>query len=442
LEKNILKIAIFGLGYVGCVSAACFASEGHQIIGVDINEDKVEIINSGRSPIVEPGLDDKIHTAVKCNLLKASSDFYQAVKNSDISLICVGTPSQKNGAVLLDFIFKVAEEIGKAISQTDRYHVFVIRSTVPPGTLESSLKIIGEISGKQVGKDFGGCSNPEFLREGSALKDFYAPPYTVIGEYDERSGSTLAHLYKSIDAPLIRTEVRVSEMVKYANNVFHAVKVAFGNEMGTICKNYGVDSHKLMEIFCMDDKLNLSSYYLKPGFSFGGSCLPKDVRALAYQAKSMDLDLPLIRSLMSSNQEHTHRAVDMVLSYGKKSIGILGLSFKGNTDDLRESPMVDVVETLIGKGYEIRIYDRNVQLAKLFGANKEYINQRIPHISNLMVDDVKDLIKNSELIIIGNKNEEFVDVLKQLNGSELVLDFVRIFKDIENINSNYEGICW
>ncbi len=437
-----MRITVFGLGYVGCVSAACFATEGHEVTGVDVNQDKVNMINSAKSPIVEPGLDEKINATVTSKKLAATTDYKKAIANSDISLVCVGTPSQKNGGVTLDFIYKVAEQIGEALKKINRYHVMVIRSTVPPGTLEKSLQIISGVSGKKIGKDFGGCSNPEFLREGSALKDFYNPPFTIIGELDSRSGDALAEIYKSIDAPLVRSSVKVAEMIKYANNVFHAVKVIFGNEIGTVCKKFGIDSHELMDIFCMDRKLNLSSTYLKPGFAFGGSCLPKDVRALSHLAKMNDLELPLVNSLMRSNKDHIRRAIEMVLSYGKKRIGILGISFKGDTDDLRESPMVEVVETLIGKGYDIRIYDRNVHLAKLFGANKDYINKKIPHISSLMVENIGDILEHSELLVIGNKNKEFEEILKQLDKSYIVLDLVRIMKKLDKINADYKGICW
>ncbi len=437
-----MRIAVFGLGYVGCISAACFAREGHQVIGVDVNEDKVNIINEGKSPIVEPGLDEAIQEAVSNGSLRATTDFGEAVKNADISLVAVGTPSEKSGRVLLDYVYRVAEQIGDAMKEIDHYHVFVIRSTVLPGTHEKCRAIIAERSGKVPGVDFGACSNPEFLREGSALKDFYAPPYTIIGEMDEKSGDYLAEIYKNIDAPLVRTDVKVAELVKYANNVFHALKVAFGNEIGTVCKAEGVDSHKLMEIFCMDDKLNLSPYYLKPGFAFGGSCLPKDVRAITYRAKERDLNLPLLNSLMPSNSIHVQRSIDMVLNLGKKKVGVLGLSFKGNTDDLRESPMVDVVETLIGKGYDLRIYDRNVHLAKLFGANKEYINDRIPHISNLMMENIDDVIEHSDVLIIGNHSKEFGEKLKKLSGEKAVIDFVRILKEPEDISIDYDGLCW
>lgn len=437
-----MRISVFGLGYVGCVSAACFSSEGHKVTGIDVNQEKVDIINSGKSPIVEPGLEEKIASAIQQKNLQATTDYKKAIQNTDISLVCVGTPSQKNGSVTLDYIFRVAEQVGEALKTSNHFHVFVIRSTVPPGTLNKAMKIISEISGKKQGKDFGGCSNPEFLREGSALKDFYNPPYTIVGEINKKSGDMVEEIYSTIDAPFIRTEIGVAEMIKYANNVFHAVKVVFGNEIGTICKKYNVDSHKLMEIFCQDKKLNISPHYLMPGFAFGGSCLPKDVRGLSYLARVNDLDLQLINSLMGSNRDHIQRAIDMVLSYGKKRIGVLGISFKGNTDDLRESPVVDVVEALLGKGYDVRIYDRNVHIAKLFGANKEYINNKIPHISNLMVENIGDILENSELLIIGNKNKEFEDAVKNLGEHYIVIDLVRILRETDSVKFNYDGICW
>jgi len=437
-----VRIAVFGLGYVGCVSAACFAKAGHSVIGVDVNPAKVDIINSGKSPIIEAGLQDYLTDGVNNGNLRAVSDFKEAVANSDISLLCVGTPSQKNGSLNLEYIFRVAEQIGIAIRNIDHYHVVVIRSTVLPGTLNKVIDIVAKNSGKKPGEDFGACSNPEFLREGSALKDFYDPPYTVIGEYDKKSGDYLADIYSMLDAPIIRTEVRVSELVKYTNNVFHALKVAFANEIGSICKNEGVDGHKLMEIFCMDDKLNLSPYYLKPGFAFGGSCLPKDVRGLSYRANETDVDVPVISSLMRSNELHVKRAIDMVLKYERKKVGILGLSFKGGTDDLRESPMVDVVETLIGKGYQLQIYDRNVNLAKLFGANKEYINEKIPHIASIMIESPEQLLRESEILIIGNKSDEFAEILKGTRPDQIVIDYVRIVKDTHGIPAKYEGIGW
>lgn len=437
-----MRIAIFGLGYVGCVSAACFAKAGHTVTGVDVNPLKVDIINSGKSPIVEPGLEEYISGAVENGNLRATTNFKEAVAVSDVSLICVGTPSKKNGSLNLDYIFKVAEEIGEALAEVSHFHVVVIRSTVLPGTLDKVVKLVAEKSGKTAGEGFGACSNPEFLREGTALKDFYDPPYTVVGEFNKKSGDYLEQMYSMLDAPLLRTQVRVAEMVKYTNNVFHALKVAFANEIGSICKAENVDGHKLMEIFCMDTKLNLSPYYLKPGFAFGGSCLPKDVRGLSYSARSLDVDVPVISSLMRSNEMHIQRAIDMVLSHGKKKVGILGLSFKGGTDDLRESPMVNVVETLIGKGFDLHIYDRNVNLAKLFGANKEYINDKIPHISSIMVNSPEEILQHSELIIIGNKSDEFGEILRKTKSDQIVVDYVRIMKEYNDVPASCDGIGW
>lgn len=437
-----MRIAIFGLGYVGCISASCFARENYRVIGVDVNHEKVDIINSGKSPIVEPGLEELIRETVCRGNLRATVDYKEAVANSDISLVCVSTPNEMNGNVNLDYVYRVTEQIAEAIKQINHYHLFVIRSTVPPGTHEHAVELIAKISGKTPGEDFGVCSNPEFLREGTALRDFYAPPYTIIGEMDKKSGDYLATIYKNIDAPLIRTDVKVAELVKYANNAFHALKVAFANEIGTICKQEGIDSHKLMDIFCKDEKLNLSGYYLKPGFAFGGSCLPKDVRAITYRAKRGDLELPLLNSIMPSNQYHIQRAIDLVLSYGKKCIGILGLSFKGDTDDLRESPMVTVVETLIGKGYDIRIYDRNVHLAKIFGANKQYLDRKIPHISGLMVGNISEVFDHAELVIIGNQNQEFTGHILKNEKPVIVIDFVKLFNPPQDFPMGYEGLCW
>jgi GDP-mannose 6-dehydrogenase len=437
-----LRIAVFGLGYVGCVSAACFARAGHTVIGVDVNPVKLDIINSGKSPIVEPGLEEYISEAVAAGRLKAIGDFKEAVANTDISLICVGTPSKRNGSLNLDYIFRVAEQIGEAVKEISHFHVAVIRSTVLPGTLHKLVDIIAEKSGKVAGEDFGACSNPEFLREGTALKDFYDPPYTVIGQYNEKSGAHLEQIYSMLDAPMIRTDVRVAEMVKYANNVFHALKVAFANEIGSICKQENVDGHKLMDIFVMDHKLNLSSYYLKPGFAFGGSCLPKDVRGLSYRARELDVDVPVISSLMRSNELHVQRAIDMVVGHGKRKVGVLGLSFKGGTDDLRESPMVDVVETLIGKGFDLKIYDRNVNLAKLFGANKEYINDKIPHISSIMVESAEQVQDHAEVIIIGNKSDEFAEALRHTRPDQIIIDYVRILKEYNDVPAKCDGIAW
>src|SRR5436853_4722381 len=379
-----MRISIFGLGYVGCVSAACFARDGHEVIGVEVSPIKVEIINSGRSPIVEPGVDELIQRAVDAGKLRATMDAADAVRESDISLVCVGTPSHHNGSLDLTYIKRACQQIGEAIATKPRHHIVVMRSTMLPGTIEQTVIPTLEIySGKRAGRDCGVAINPEFLREGTSIADFNNPPFTLIGADDEDTAGPLARLYANIDAPLLTVRVKEAEMVKYACNTFHALKVTFANEIGNICKALNVDSHKVMEVFCKDTKLNLSPYYLKPGFAFGGSCLPKDLRAINYKAKELDVDVPMLDSILASNRRQVERAVEMVLATGRKNVAVLGLSFKSGTDDLRESPMVALVETLLGKGMKLAIYDRDVELARLFGANQAYIERGIPHISQL-----------------------------------------------------------
>ncbi len=436
-----MRLSIFGIGYVGCVSAACFAKSGHQVIGVDVNATKVGIINSGRSPIVEAGIDELIAEMVAAGRLRAVTCSCEAIRESDVSLVCVGTPSNANGSLNLKHVQHVCEEIGAALKNKKERHTVVIRSTMLPGTIESLVvPKLEEHSGKKAGQDFGVCINPEFLREGSSLKDFYAPPFTLIGADTEETASLVSSLYADIQAPLFVTELKTAEMVKYACNCFHALKVSFANEIGNICKAAGIDSHEVMNVFTQDTKLNLSPYYLTPGFAFGGSCLPKDLRAINYKAKQLDVEVPVLSSILPSNRLQIERAVDMVLHTGKKRIGVLGFSFKAGTDDLRESPMVTLIETLIGKGLQLAIYDRDVSLAKLFGANKEYIEREIPHISQLMRASVDEVIDDSEVIVIGNKAAEFRSVEQRTNGNHVVLDLVRIFN--RTSDGSYEGICW
>ncbi len=443
-----MKISIFGLGYVGCVSAACLAREGHEVIGIDVNPMKVDMINNGTSPIVEKDLDKIIHDAVHMDAdgkgsLRATTDAVRAVIDTDVSLICVGTPSSDNGSLKLDYIRRCSRDIGMGLKQKKAYHIVVARSTMLPGSAEEAvIREVEYISGKKAGRDFGVVMNPEFLRESTSVHDFYNPPVTVIGELDQKSGDMLAEMYKFLDAPVVRTDIRTAEMIKYANNAFHALKVTFANEIGAICKALSIDSHKVMDIFCMDHKLNLSSYYLKPGFAFGGSCLPKDVRAINYKAKECDLDVPLLQSIMESTRVHIERAISKILLTGKKKVGILGLSFKAGTDDLRESPLVFLTETLIGKGFDIRIYDQNVSIARLFGANKEYIEKEIPHISSLMCEELSDVVSHSEVLIIGNKSDEFARVLEERNNGKIIYDLVRITEDVKDVSSGYDGICW
>jgi GDP-mannose 6-dehydrogenase len=436
-----MKISVFGLGYVGCVSAACFAREGHEVLGVDVSLNKVEIINQGSSPIVEPGIGDVISEAVSAGRLHATTDSAAAIQRSEVSLVCVGTPSNANGSLDLRYVDRVCREIGAALKEKSDRHVIVIRSTMLPGTIRDTVvPALEEASGKTAGADFGVCINPEFLREGTSLKDFYAPPFTLIGADDEETANVLRELYTAIDAPLIVTSTGTAEMVKYVCNCFHALKVGFANEVGNICKALGVDSHEVMDIFCKDTKLNLSPYYLKPGFAFGGSCLPKDLRAITYKAKELDVEVPVLSAILPSNRLQIEKALDLVLRTGKKRIGVLGFSFKAGTDDLRESPMVSLIETLIGKGYQLAIYDRDVSLARLFGANKEYIEREIPHISQLMCATVDEVLASAEVIIIGNKAPEFREIENKLRDEQQVIDLVRLFE--KTSGDSYQGICW
>lgn len=437
-----MRISVFGLGYVGAVGAGCLAKDGHTVIGVDPNQTKVDLINQGQTPIIESEIGEIIQRAVADGSLRATTSVAEAIRDSEISFICVGTPSQLNGSLDLRYVRKVCEEIGAALRNKDAFHIVVQRSTVLPGTMASVvIPTLEEYSGKKAGQGFGVCNNPEFLREGTAVHDFYHPPKTVIGESDPRSGDAIAALYAKLDAPLIRASVETAEMVKYADNAWHAVKVCFANEIGALCKPLGIDSHKVMEIFCQDQKLNLSPYYLKPGFAFGGSCLPKDVRALTYKARSLDLSVPLLGSLMNSNDAHLERAMQMVMDKGKRKVGVLGFSFKAGTDDLRESPMVEMIERLIGKGFDVRVYDRNVNIAKLIGANKDYILNRIPHISRLMMESMDAVMEHGEVIVVGNGDPEFRAAPERLRSGQVIVDFARI-SSAASKEGRYDGICW
>lgn len=434
---------MFGLGYVGCVSAGCLGRNGHKVMGVDISQNKVDIINSGKSPVIEKDIDEIIKEVVKSRKLISTTDAGEAVENSEISMICVGTPGKDNGSLDLSHVKRVCREIGSGLRQKDAYHVVAVRSTVLPGSVEGEvIPTIEETSGKKAGVDFGVCMNPEFMREGSSVYDFYHPPMIVIGELDKRSGDSVEHIYADIDAPVIRTSIRVAEMIKYVNNAFHSLKVCFANEIGNICKKLGIDSHDVMEIFCMDKKLNLSPYYLKPGFAFGGSCLPKDLRALLYKGRREDLKLPLLDSILESNENQIKTGIDLIRKTQKKKIGIFGFSFKPGTDDLRESPMVELIETLLGKGYKISIYDKNVSIARIFGANKQYIEKEIPHISSLMCSSVEEVLSRSEVLVIGNNSEEFKEIPKLMKKGQIIIDLVRIVNRKNEAKSEYEGICW
>jgi GDP-mannose 6-dehydrogenase len=440
--SKTVKISIFGLGYVGAVTAACLATDGHEVVGVDVDPSKVEIINDGRSPIVEEGLGELISEAVRKKLLRATTDVGDAVNSSDVSMICVGTPSNENGSLKLDFVERVSRQIGESLSRKTTNHVVVVRSTMLPGTVDELVTPTLQMhSGKTVGKDLHVCVNPEFLREGSSIKDFYSPPFIIVGVEAPEVAETLRTLYSKVGAPLLVTSIRTAEMVKYACNSFHALKVSFANEIGNLCKEMKIDGHKVMELFCEDKKLNLSSNYLRPGFAFGGSCLPKDLRALQYRAKELDLAVPVLEATLTSNIIQIERAIQMVVKTGKKKIGVLGFSFKAGTDDLRESPVVAIIERLIGKGFDVRLFDRDVSIAKLVGANKKYIEREIPHISKLMSDNIAQVLDNSEVLIIGNRDPEFESLFTTLKSDTIVIDLVRATRDRPS-DAQYQGICW
>jgi len=437
-----MKIAVFGLGYVGAVSAACLANDGHDVLGVDPNTTKLDLINSGFAPIIEKDLAEIIQRTVTKGKLSAVPDSATAVSRSDLSLVCVGTPSAENGSLELGYVEMVCKQIGAALAKKDGYHTVVIRSTILPGTMRNLvIPALKRASGKTPGKDFGVCNNPEFLRESTAVFDYHNPPKTVVGAIDERSAKALVTLYQGLPGPMIITDIESAEMVKYVDNVWHAVKVCFANEVGAICKQLDIDSHPVMDIFCQDKKLNISPYYLKPGFAFGGSCLPKDVRALTFHSNRLDLKLPLLESIMESNRIQIDRAYDLIARQNQKRIGILGFSFKAGTDDLRESPVVELAERLLGKGYDLRMYDKNISLARLVGANRDYILNHIPHIAGLMVDSSDQLMEHAEVVIIGNGAEEFRDIVAGRKSNQQVIDLVRISSNTSEF-ARYEGIAW
>lgn len=437
-----MKISVFGLGYVGTVSAGCLARDGHEVIGVDPVPIKVDFINQGRCPIIEPEIGEIIADNAKLRRLRATVDPVEAIQGTDLSFVCVGTPSQTNGNLDFQHIQRTCEQIGRALKDKTGHHTVVIRSTILPGTMHKVvIPILEEYSGKSAGTDFGVCHNPEFLREGAAVKDFQMPPKTVIGELNRCSGESLAALYANLDAPLVRTSLETAEMVKYVDNCWHALKIGFANEIGNLCKAVAVDSHEVMKIFCLDRKLNISPAYLLPGFAFGGSCLPKDLRALTYQAKLRDLELPILSSILPSNEMQLMQGLRLVMEGGHNRIGILGFSFKEGTDDLRESPVIELIERLLGKGHELRIYDKNVNVASLVGANRDFILNRIPHISRLMAADMDTVLQHAQTVVIGNKDPDFKDVPRRIREDQRLVDLVRI-SDQRSGDGNYSGICW
>jgi GDP-mannose 6-dehydrogenase len=439
----VARIAVFGLGYVGTVSAAAFADNGHQVVGVDLNTDKVEMVNAGRSPVIETGLEDLLRRGVESGRIRATGHADEAILASDLSMICVGTPSNANGSLDLTHVEKVCHEIGLALESKSTGHVVVVRSTMLPGSTEDVVvPTLEQASGKQAGREFGVCVNPEFLREGSSLKDFYEPPFTLIGGSEDRAVASLRDVYSMLKASVIVLPIKVAEMVKYACNAFHALKVTFANEIGNICVEQHIDSYRVIDILCKDTQLNISPAYMKPGFAFGGSCLPKDLRALVYQATRYDVAVPMLEAILQSNARQIEKALQMVQQTHQKRVGVLGLSFKAGTDDLRESPTVELIERLVGKGYMVRVYDKNVSLANLQGSNRTYIEREIPHIASLMTDSLDDVLAQSDVIVIGNRDDEFNRVLREARSNQEIIDLVRISPSLDGVPERYRGICW
>jgi GDP-mannose 6-dehydrogenase len=435
-----MKISVFGLGYVGCVSLGCLAKNGHTVIGVDVNTIKINQINSGKPTIIEKDIEGIIKEQHDNHRISATTDFKQAILDTEVSIVAVGTPSTAQGHLNLNYIFKVAEHFGEALKVKKDFHIVAIRSTIMPGTCDAIADIIETASGKKRNIDFAVLSNPEFLREGSAIYDYYNPPLTLIGSNHEPSAKKMAELYKDLPGEIIITDLRVVEIMKYINNTFHALKISFANEIGNICKALEIDSQKVMELFVKDKQLNISPYYFKPGFAYGGSCLPKDLKGLQTLAHDNYIKVPVIESIDKTNLIQVDRAIEVIGKYKDKKIGILGLSFKAGTDDLRNSPTVTLVETLLGKGYNISIFDRNVAISDLTGTNKEYITTHIPHLSKLMINNASDMIAGSDVLVVTTKEKEFSDLLKNVDD-KLIIDLVCMDGEIRK-KENYYGINW
>jgi len=437
-----MRISVFGLGYVGIISAACLAEQGYKVWGVEVSRGKMEQVNRGISPIVEPYVGEVVKKVVASGNLQATTDINKAVMETDISLICVGTPSRETGEVDLSYIFKTAEEIGEALKAKSTHHVILIRSTSMPGTVDRYSEIVESKSGKKRKKDFDVASNPEFLREGNAINDFYNPPYTLLGCDCESSEKAIRKMYSFLECPFIVTSIRTAEMLKYVNNTFHALKVDFANEISRFCKKKGIDSREVIDIFILDRKLNISEYYLRPGFAFGGSCLPKDVRALSYEAKKIGVDVPVVENIMNSNELQIEWAFQTIIKEKSPKVGIFGISFKNGTDDLRESPAVLLVEKLLGKGKDVSIYDENVHMANVIGTNREYIEKEIGHVSTLMESDSVAMLRKVDVAVIANKDNSYREIINNFTEKEIVIvDLVNLFPEKKS-GKNYRGIGW
>jgi GDP-mannose 6-dehydrogenase len=443
MEASHMKISVFGLGYVGCVSAACLAGQGHRVVGVDVNQVKVDLITAAKAPVVEERIGELTAEVVASGALRATTDVADAIADTDVSLVCVGTPSASNGSLSTIYLERVSEEIGAAMAAKTGRHTVVFRSTMLPGTcLDLLLPILEKSSGLTAGVDFGVAVNPEFLREGTSVRDFFDPPKTVIGEFDTASGDVVAALYEGLPGDVFRVPVPVAEMTKYADNAFHGLKIAFANELGAVSRALNLDSHRVMDVFLADRKLNVSPAYLRPGFAFGGSCLPKDLRGLVYAARRADVAVPLLSHVLPSNEEHLKRAFEFIAATGRRKIGLFGLSFKPGTDDLRESPLVELAERLLGKGYDLRIYDANVTLSRLMGANREYIEGRLPHLGELLSNSVSDVFAHAEVCVIGCRDDAVLAALPE-QGERVIVDLVRLpDAELRRERPGYVGLGW
>ena len=439
-----MKISIFGMGYVGTVSGLCLASQGHEVIGVDTNATKIDLMNRGSCPIIEKDLPRIMQEAFAQKHFRATTNPEEAIHGSEVSFVCVGTPSNGTGNQDLAYVRKVCSEIGSILRGKDG-HTIVVRSTLLPGTMEEIvIPTLERVSGKTAGTGFNVFFNPEFMREGCSVHDFFHPAVTVIGGPEGPALDGIREIYRPLSGPCIRTDYKVAETIKYVCNAYHALKIAFANEIGAFCKALEIDSHEVMDIFCLDEKLNISKAYLKPGFAFGGSCLPKDLRALNYKAKQLDIDVPLLGSILQANRIHIQRSLDLIYNYGRKPVGVIGLSFKPGTDDLRESPMVTLVETLIGRGYPVRVYDRNISLARLTGANKQFIEREIPHIASILTDQMEEVLAHSEIIVVGNRDEDARQAMARIRPDHVVIDLARIQRSRNGSSYPfaYQGLCW
>ena len=437
-----MNISIFGLGYVGAVSLACLARDGHSMIGVDIDEAKLALIRSGKTPVVEEGMVELMARVVASGRVSVTIDTTRAVRESETSFICVGTPSAPNGSQNQTAIVNLTRELGRALRGKSRAHLFVYRSTLVPGTVEDVLRpILEEESGKKEGQDFHICFQPEFLREGTSIRDYDKPPYTIVGTNSEAATTALRMLFGHL-GDIHVTSIRSAEMLKYCCNNFHALKITFANETARLCEALGVDPFEVMDLVCKDKQLNISSAYLRPGFAFGGSCLPKDLRATNYMSKMRDVELPLHASLLPSNRVHLDHAIAKVLATGKRRVGMLGLSFKSGTDDLRESPLVLLAEHLIGKGLSVLVYDPEVHLSQLLGANRRFIEQHVPHIGSLLRAGLEEVIRESDVIVVGLNDRRVFDLLGQhVREDQFVLDLVSMPR-ARTLNARMAGLCW